>query len=619
MCGITGIFHLDASRQVSRNLLKKMTDIIRHRGPDGDGLYINGNLGLGHRRLSIVDLTTGDQPMFNDDKSIALILNGEIYNYIELKEELRALGHTFRTTSDTEVIIKSYEQWGIDCQNRFNGMWAFALWDERKKHLFLSRDRIGEKPLFYSIWDNSLIFGSEIKTIFEFGLAKNPRMELLEVYLIFKNIPAPDTFFKDIKKLMPGNYILASVNGIKEYKYWDLPEIYENNMLNDEHKIYEEFEYLFKDSIRIRMRSDVPFGAFLSGGLDSSSIVALMSEVADYPVKTFTIGYSEKDYDESVLAKLVADKFDTDHYLGTVHFEDFETTLDQISFHYDEPFGDSSAIPTGYVSKFAAEHVKMVLTGDGGDEVLSGYPSYQGVKFAQKYKSLPMFIQKAIPGGFNLLTKFTSGSIGYQINRYQHLFDSSSKNFNHRLLDKRAKPDLDSIRSIINPDIKTWSVIDYLNEFMSKCSYKDDFYKLMYLNFKFDLPNDYLVKVDRMSMAFSLETRLPFLDYSLIEFMIRVDKNIKMQGWERKSILKNTIAKKLPRELLNAPKKGFRVPVREWFKSDDLIKNQLVAIGKNNIFKTDTFNKLVIDNANGSHDHGNLLWSLSVIDKVLLS
>ncbi|MBK7630217.1 MAG: hypothetical protein IPJ23_05885 [Ignavibacteriales bacterium] len=269
-------------------------------------------------------------------------------------------------------------------------------------------------------------------------------------------------------------------------------------------------------------------------------MVALMSEISSYPVKTFTIGYDETEYDESKLAALVADKFKTEHFVGKVQQASFEETLDNIAFYYDEPFGDSSAIPTGYVSKFASNNVKMVLTGDGGDEVLSGYPAYQGVRFAELYGRLPQIIQKIVPMGFSLLNNISSGSIRYKAQRYEHLLVSASKDFNSRLLEKRAKPDLSSIRSIINPDIYTWPITEFINEFMSKCTYKNDFYKLMYMNFKYDLPNDYLVKVDRMSMAYSLETRLPFLDHRLIEFMIKVDKKIKMNGWERKSILKNT-------------------------------------------------------------------------------
>ena len=387
MCGITGIYHFNKERSVDKSQLKRMTDIIRHRGPDSDGFYLNGNIGLGHRRLSIIDLSTGDQPMFNNDKSISIIFNGEIYNYIELRQELIQKGHKFRTTSDTEVAIKSYEEWGFDCQNKFNGMWAFALWDERKKHLFLSRDRIGEKPLHYTIYNNSLIFGSEIKSLFAYGIPKRFETELIEIYLVLTYIPAPYTFYKDIKKLLPGHYLLIKNENVEEKKYWDLPEIDEDNMFTNKGKIYDKFDYLLKDSVKIRMRSDVPFGAFLSGGLDSSSIVALMSEISNFPVKTFTIGFDDTNFDESALAQEVAKKFNTEHFRGTVTPDKFEESLERIVFHYDEPFGDSSAIPTGYVSKFAADKVKMVLTGDGGDEVLSGYRGYIGLKFIEKVET----------------------------------------------------------------------------------------------------------------------------------------------------------------------------------------------------------------------------------------
>lgn len=617
MCGITGIFHFDKDRKVELQRLKKMTDVIDYRGPDGEGFHVKENLGLGHRRLSIIDLSSGDQPMHNEDGSITLVLNGEIYNYVELKEELAQLGHTFRTTSDTEVVIRAYEQWGIDCQSKFNGMWAIALWDDRKKQLFITRDRIGEKPLHYAVWDNTLVFGSEIKSLLNYGIPKEPQFELLEVYAVFKSIPAPYTFFKHINKLMPGHCLLANIDGIKEEKYWDLPSIDEDNMITNTKEVYEKFEELFTDSIRIRMRSDVPFGTFLSGGLDSASIVAVMSGQTQYPVQTFTIGYSENEFDESQLAELVAKKFKTDHHLGTVTQDDFEVNLDRIVHHYDEPFGDSSAIPTGQVSRFAAKNVKMVLTGDGGDEVLSGYSTYQGVKFAQKFQGMPKLVQKGLPKVLNTTSGAFKGGMRYKLNRYGNLLTSSSQDYNTRLLHKRAKPEIEVVKSLISPDIKTWGVEDYIQELMAKSPYKDDFYKQMYLNFKFDLPNDYLVKVDRMSMAASLETRLPFLDHRLIEYMVGVDKKVKMQGWERKSVLRKTVGKKLPPQLLKASKKGFRVPVREWFKDPKLLE-RLGNLGKGNgLFDQDVLKQLVKENAQGKSDNGNLIWSLSVLDGVL--
>jgi len=613
MCGITGIFNFDIDKAVDYDRLKKMTDVIRHRGPDGEGYYLNKNIGLGHRRLSIIDLQTGDQPMFNEDKSIALVLNGEIYNYIELKQELIKLGYHFRTTSDTEVIIKAYEEWGIECQNKFNGMWSFALWDDKKKQLLLSRDRIGEKPLNYSIYNNTLVFSSEIKSLFEYGVPRNIRPELIELYLVLTYIPGADTFYKNIYKLKPGHFLLANLQGIKEIKYWDLPEIDECNMLRNKTSIYEEFAYLFEDSIKIRMRSDVPFGAFLSGGLDSSSIVAIMSKVSPHPIETFTIGFSQKDFDESELAKLVANKFQTCHYSGSVNTSEIEEALKSSISHFDEPFGDSSAIVTNQVSKFAVQKVKMVLTGDGGDEVLSGYNSYAGIKFSNLYSRLP-FLQKTIPKGIGVLSKGFNGGLRYKFNRAARLSEIAIYPFEMQIANKKANVPMAFIKKLTSSISNVISIEDYYSDLMKEISYKDDFYRLMYLDLKHQLPEGYLVKVDRTSMANSLETRAPFLDYRLIDFMAKVDKNVKMQGWERKSVLRNTIGKQLPSQLLKASKKGFTPPVREWFK-DDCNSNLLSMRNIKSICGSQTIDQIIDNNTNSVRDNGNFLWTLAILDK----
>ena len=405
MCGISGFFHFDKERPARTEVLKKMTDMISHRGPDDEGYYINENIALGHRRLSIIDLCTGKQPMHSEDNNIILIFNGEIYNYIELKEELILLGYKFNTSSDTEVIINAYRAWGVNCQNHFNGMWAFALWDESLKRLFISRDRIGEKPLYFSKFDNSIIFGSEIKTLIAYGIPQTPMLELTELYLTLSFIPAPYTFYKNINQLMPGKFLLIDTMGIKEKSYWDLPDISEKDLIRDKDVIEKEFTKLFDDSVRIRMRSDVAFGAFLSGGLDSSCIVSAMANHTSKPIQTFTIGFENKEYDERNLARLVADKYHTDHHEGIVSSQHFDDALERVLYQYDDPFGDASAIPTGNISKYASEYVKMVLTGDGGDEVLSGYTTYQGEKFASQYQQLPAFIRKFLPVLTNVAAK----------------------------------------------------------------------------------------------------------------------------------------------------------------------------------------------------------------------
>lgn len=615
MCGITGFLHFDKGRPASAADLHKMTDCIHHRGPDGTGHYLRNNLALGHRRLSIIDLETGMQPMFSKDKSLVLIFNGEIYNYVELRDELKTYGYHFETTSDSEVIIKAYEQWGIECQNKFNGMWAFALWDENKDQLLLSRDRIGEKPLHYAVFDDTLIFGSEIKTIFSYGVPKVFNTELLEIYLSLSYIPAPFTFYKNIKKLKAGHFITTKNGRITESSYWDMPQIDENNMLTDKKNIYETFSDLFTDSVKIRMRSDVPYGAFLSGGLDSSSIVAVMSENSAFPVETFTIGFRERAFDERELSSLVAKKFHTNHHQYIVEPGLFDESLTNVAYHYDEPFGDSSAIAMGYVSKFAASKVKMVLTGDGGDEVLSGYTIYQGEKFASKYQKLPFWMRNGIPKSLSHLSLRMRGPLRYSFNRMENVSNSSNLNFLNRYLSKASSIDLSLLKQITRAE-KVYPIEQYIEDFMKNCTYQDPFYKLMYLNFKLSLPDDMLVKVDRMSMAHSLETRAPFLDYRLVEYMAGVHKDVKMEKYERKSILKNTLAKKLPKALLNAPKKGFSLPLREWFK-DNSFNERLNNLENINHLDNATIAKIIAANKAGKKDYGNFIWMLFILQKNL--
>lgn len=619
MCGITGVLHFDRSRSIDKHKLKSMTDIIEHRGPDGEGFFIDNNVGFGHRRLSIIDLSTGDQPMYSDDGNKILVFNGEIYNYVELRDELSKIGYSFKTNSDTEVILKSYEEWGFDCQNKFNGMWSFAIWDKLKQELFLSRDRIGEKPLHYSVYENSLIFGSEMKSLFVYGVPKVPDYSLLELYLVFTNVPEPYSFYKNIKKLRAGHYIVVKEGDVKEYKYWDLPEIDESNMITNKQLVYDEFDHLFRDAVKIRMRSDVPFGAFLSGGLDSSSIVSIMSENSNYPINTFTIGFPEKAFDESKLAEQVAQKFHTNHNLGTVHSADFEEILNKAAFHYDEPFGDSSAIPTGYVSKFAAAKVKMVLTGDGGDEALSGYNSYLGLKIAGMINRTPGFLKSSYLNINALASPLLKGNVRYKSNKINDIIRTADLNFNERIAKKTIYTDFNHIKALtskVSSDVI--SIEDYLSDFMGRTSYKDHFYKMMYYNYKHSLPNDYLVKVDRMSMAHSLETRLPFLDHRLIEFMATVDKDVKLQGFEKKSVLRKTVGGTLPNAILNAPKKGFGIPLRDWFKDDSFLKQLDANLATTkNLLSSNIVNKIVKENREGRRDNGNFLWTLMMLNKNL--
>ncbi|HEU4903499.1 MAG TPA: asparagine synthase (glutamine-hydrolyzing), partial [Flavisolibacter sp.] len=582
----------------------------------GEGFHVHKNLALGHRRLAIIDLSTGEQPMYSEDNTIVLVFNGEIYNYIELREELVQLGYTFTTTSDTEVIIKAYRTWGVDCQSRFNGMWAFALWDEAQQRLFVSRDRIGEKPLYYAVHDQTFVFGSEIKSVLAYGVPKQPRLEMTELYLTMSFIPAPYAFYQHVSQLMAGKYLLVDGNGIKERTYWDLPDITEKDLTKDKERVEKEFAHLFNDSVRIRMRSDVEFGAFLSGGLDSSCVVSAMAQHTAKPIQTFTMGFENKQYDERFLAQLVADRYHTDHHVGIVSSEHFDAALEKVLQQYDEPFGDASAIPTGHISKYAAEYVKMVLTGDGGDEVLSGYTTFQGEKFAKQYQQMPAFVRRALPVLAGLSAKPLRGNLRYKLNRVSKVLQSSNLPFEERLLTKLAHTAPENIEAIIQPGLKTISFFDYYNEAMKGCRFSDPFYKLVYFQHKVTLPGDMLTKVDRMSMAYSIETRIPFLDYRIIELLYGVDKSVKTKGYINKIILRNAVANDaLPKELLDARKKGFTVPLRDWFREDslDLKIRKMLLSQQNGVFNAVGIEKLIEQNRKGEFDLGNFIWMVLVL------
>ena len=602
---------------MERSLLERMTNVLSHRGPDGEGFYVRANIGLGHRRLAIIDLSTGDQPMLSRDKNLVIVYNGEIYNYLELKEELKSLGYRFDTASDTEVILSAYEEWGFDCQNKFNGMWAFALWDARAQHLFLSRDRIGEKPLHFSVRDNSFLFGSEIKSMLASGYTYEAADHLWHIYLSLGYIPAPHTFYSGISKLMPGRFLVVKHGQVKERTYWDLPSVDEKEMRRDASKIYEEFEHDFTDSVKIRMRSDVPYGAFLSGGLDSSTVVAAMSEQSSSPIETFTIGFAEKAFDERQLAKCVAGAFHTHHHEQLVQPESFDESLTKIVGHFDEPFGDASAMPVGFVSRLARQKVTMALTGDGGDEVLSGYTSYVAERFAERYQILPALLRRSLFHSTDLLSRFTRAGLRYRLNRLKRSLYLCGTNFEERFISKLALVERNSIRQLIPSDVPQLSIEEYLFDAFAGCSFKDPFYRLMYFHLKVSLPDDMLTKVDRMSMAHSLETRVPFLDHRLIELCWGVDKDLKMPGHNAKNLLKNTYGRRLPPAVLKAPKKPFSVPLREWFKQRDF-EERLDELQEADFGLDRVVIKNIVDaNRSGREDYGNFIWRLFVLKKCL--
>lgn len=618
MCGIAGYIYLDSTASAGRNTLVRMTDTLRHRGPDDAGYYVHNNAALGHRRLSIIDLNTGDQPMVDPETNMVIVYNGEIYNYIELRDELITKGHLFKTESDTEVILKAYAEWGVECQNKFNGMWAFAIYQPEENKLFISRDRIGEKPLYYSFYNGALIFASEIKAILEYGVPAEPNFEVLELYLSLTYIPAPYSFYKYIHKLDAGQYMVLDNGKEQLSEYWRLPDICESDLIHDEKKILTRFEELFYDAVKIRMRSDVPFGAFLSGGLDSSCVIAVMSDIAQLPVEAFTIRFDDADFDESRLAALAAKKFQCNHHLETVTADEFDEVLRKIVYHYDEPFGDSSAIPTGQVSEYAANYVKMVLTGDGGDEALSGYNAYLGIRYLQKFNRFPAALNHGFAYGLSALSKFLRGAPKYKLERRAGFFRSASESFVNRFAEKLSFFPLPELRTLLNEYPDRINLIDYLQQIERESGFKDDFYKLMFYHFKVSLPNDILVKVDRMSMASSLETRIPFLDYRIVELLYTAHKDVKYGSENKqKNILRQTVGKRLPAELLSAPKKGFRAPVREWFRNPDFEHKFSKLFDIPLEFDNRIIDKLISDTKAGKKDYGNAIWALFVLAEAI--
>ena len=616
MCGIAGILYRNRETPVDKDLLRAMIDVIRHRGPDGEGMHIAPGLGLGHRRLAIIDPATGQQPMLDPDTQNVIIYNGEVYNYVEIRKELLAAGHRFRTDSDTEVILKAYAQWGEECLSRFNGMWAFALWDHGRQRLFLARDRLGIKPLHYCITDERIVFGSEMKSLFSAGVPRSPDTALLDVYLTFGYIPAPHSFFSGIRKLPPGHYILTDGKHTEVRRYWDLPGTADGDMRRDAAAVREEFEHLLEDAVRISMRSDVPFGAFLSGGLDSSSIVMLMTEQTTLPVETFTIGFDDPDFDERGLARQVAARANTRHHEAVVTPDDLEVALEQVAFHYDEPFGDSSALPTSHVARLAARHVKMVLTGDGGDEVLSGYPAYQVEKLAGSYQRIPRPIRALAEATLGMAAGLSRGRLRYAANRYHRLLATTAAPFEKRLLTKAAWLETDRRQALLG-GLQVHRAEDVLADLMRDCPHQDSFYRLMYFNYKVSLPDDMLTKVDRMTMASSLEARVPFLDYRLVELMSGVHKSVKLDGLTRKAVLRQTIGRKLPEAVLAGSKRGFVTPLRSWFRQGDfaetLIRKSVAVTG----FSLPVVDSILGEQRNGQRDYGNLLWMLMVLGTVL--
>ena len=619
MCGIAGFVEPPGTeaakeREPERTaLLDRMCRVIAHRGPDDQGMMVEGGVALGMRRLSIIDLAGGHQPISNEDGMVTVVYNGEIYNYRELQRELEARGHRFQTHSDTEVVVHAYEEYGEACVDHFRGMFAFALWDARRQRLFIARDRTGKKPLYYTLTpQGTLVFGSELKSLLEHpSVEREVDPEALDLYFSFGYVPDPLSIFRNIKKLPPGHHLSFTDGRVSVREYWDFRfEVVEARREED---YLEELRSLLDEAVRLRLIADVPLGAFLSGGVDSSTVVGLMARHMDQPVKTFSIGFHEDSYNELKYGRIAARHFGTNHHEFIVT-PDICEVVDELVWHFDEPFFDSSAIPTYMVSKLAREHVKVVLSGDGGDELFAGYTRYVLDRKRSGFARLPRAVRKGLmqPLGRRL----PHGAPG---RNYIHniAFDPLDRYIEDISVFTRLNK-----RALYTPEFRARlgedAAASRYRDYAARVNTGDAVDPLLYLDSKTYLPGDILTKVDRMTMATSLEARVPLLDHKLIEFVTRIPASLKMKGLETKYIFKRAVRGLVPAEILDRPKQGFGVPIQQWINQQlrERVHGTLTeARTEQRGYVEPAYVRLLLDeHERGRRDHSAELWTLFMLE-----
>jgi asparagine synthase (glutamine-hydrolysing) len=565
MCGICGIFDRSGN-QVDQGILQKMTTILQHRGPDGEGHYIDGEVGLGHRRLSIIDVEGGAQPIGNEDGTLQIVFNGEIYNFVELRQELEAAGHRFTTRSDTEVIVHAYEQWGKECVRRFNGMFAFALWDANRRELFLARDHLGIKPLYYVDLGNRILFASEIKAVLQDPeCPRDVDVEALAELFTFRYVPSPKTLFKGIRKLPQGHRMTLSRRDIAVERYWDWVPCLRGNF--DEEDLIEEYRTLLEDAVRLQLRSDVPLGLFLSSGVDSGALLAIMNRYSSGPVRAFTIGFEGGEKTNEVEdASAIARMFGATHRFMTVTPEDYLKYYENYLWDIEEPLGNETAAAFYFVSKIAREEVKVALTGQGADEPWAGYDRYLGVKLSTFYSRMPSVVtdQMAplfarIPGRFERMKRgVASLSEPDVLTRFTKIYSF----FNAEMKRQLFKGEL--MEQIADDEYRSKEA---LRRLQTDVQHLDPVTQMLYIDTRASLPDDLLMVADKTSMSNSLESRVPFLDYRLIEFVESLPPGLKLKGVTGKYLHKRALEKWLPKDVVYRKKKGFANPVEDWFRN----------------------------------------------------
>jgi asparagine synthase (glutamine-hydrolysing) len=599
-----------------------MTDVIVHRGPDDSGMYTWPGIGLSMRRLSIIDVEGGHQPISNEDGTVHLVFNGEIYNFRALRSQLESAGHRFRTSSDTEVVVHAYEQWGDSCLDMFRGMFAFGLWDESREELLLAVDRFGIKPLYYGDFGGDLVFGSELGCLLASGrLAKEVDDAALAEYFTLGYVPHPATIFRGAFKLQGGTFLRwTRPRGLTVDRYWDVPAV-DGTLNGGREPLPGELRELLRDAVRAHMVSDVPVGAFLSGGIDSSSVVALMSEVSDAPVKTFSVGFDSAEHDERPLARLVAQRYATDHHEFVLEPESVDV-LPKLVSHFQEPFSDSSALPTYYVSKLARDSVKVALSGDGGDEIFVGYTAFRGVELARYIQSLPPALRRVLTSLPGRLPRTRSSAWNDRLAWLQKVGADSALPPEGAYRSKLTMTGLSAVWPLLTPDFR--SRLDGRNPFravdsaLAAAPGATPLERIIYAGLKVSLPADMLVKVDRMSMANSLEIRVPLLDHVLAEFVTGLPVGVRFPRWRLKALLKGAMADALPPEILQHRKHGFTIPLAAWFRGDLAGFAGEILLGpearNRGFLDTRALERFLRDHAHGSRNLGSAIWSILMFE-----
>lgn len=632
MCGIVGIVSPESSSSDAR-VLRSMCDAIVHRGPDDDGYYFSrpdeagsgsrvqeqAAVGLGMRRLSIIDLATGKQPIHNEDKTVWVVLNGEIYNYADLRKELEAKGHLFYTKSDTEAIVHAYEEYGDDVPNHLDGMFAFALWDEKRQRLMLARDRVGKKPLLYSTIGPKLIFASEFQALLRHpDVSRDVDLGAISHYLTFMCVPAPLTAFAGVRKLEPGHVLIWQNGEVEIRRYWSLD--FRNKIDIGEGEAGERVVSLLREAVRVRLMSDVPLGAFLSGGIDSSAVVALMSELSTERVKTFSIGFEEQEFNEVSHARRIAERFGTDHHEFIVRPNAIEI-LPTLVRHYGEPYADSSAIPTYYLAKMTRQHVTVALNGDGGDECFAGYERYAAMRISERYHHLPRLLREQIvEPAIGAIPE--AGSTRSRLGKARRFLDVMGRPTGERYLRWTSGISQELKDELCTSDFlaRTSSVkpIGYVQPWFDGNGEIDIVDRALMADTANYLPNDLLVKVDIASMAVSLEARSPFLDHHVMEFAASLPASYKLRGLTTKHLLKNALKGLLPSQNLTRGKMGFGVPIGRWFRNE--LKSFLVetilserSLGRG-YFRREAVSHLVQQHSEGRRDYAFQLWTLLMLE-----